>query len=61
MTGEARGFVIMTEGILPVLCLEGVYVDRSIGGLRSNVFIQGIPGHPLDIVTVLSNLSDKRT
>lgn len=47
------------EGELAILRLEGIDVDRSVGGLRSHILIQRIPRHALDIVVVFCDLPDR--
>jgi len=39
MARQSRGLVVLTEGVLAILCLEGVDVDRSIGGLRRDILV----------------------
>lgn len=52
-----RLFIVIVQSILAVLCLERVNMYRSVRGLSSDVFVEGIPGHALDIMTVLGYLS----
>lgn len=40
------------------LVLECVNVDGLVRGLRSNVFVDGIPGDALDEIAVLSYVTD---
>lgn len=54
-------FVVLGEGELAIFGLEGVDMDGSIGGLRGDVFIEGIPSHALDVVIMLCNLADRLT
>jgi hypothetical protein len=53
--------VLLCESIMPIFILQRVDVYRSIGRLSGYVLVQGIPSDSLDVVTVLSNLSHKRT
>jgi hypothetical protein len=50
-------FIVLAQGILPVFCLERVYVDGSIGRLGRNIFVQRIPSDALHVVTMFGNLS----
>lgn len=51
----------MAQCVLPIFGLEGVNMDGSIGRLGSNVFVERIPRHTLDVMAVLSNLPNKRS
>lgn len=59
MASQTRGFIVVTEGILAVFCFERVNVHRSIGRLRSNVFVERIPGNALDVMAMLGDLPDE--
>lgn len=59
MARQSRRLVVLTEGILAVFGLERVYVDGPIGRLRSDVFVEGVPGNALDVVAVLCYLSNE--
>ena len=36
-------------------------MDGTIGGLCCHKLVEGVPGHSLNVVTVLSNLADQLT
>jgi hypothetical protein len=59
MAGEPGSLVVRREGILPVLGLERVDVDGSVGRLCGDVFVERVPGDALDIVTMLGDLTYK--
>jgi hypothetical protein len=59
VAGEPGSLVVGCERILPILGLERVDVDRSVGRLCGNVFVERVPGDALDIVAMLGDLTDK--
>lgn len=46
------------EGELAILGLQAVNVNRAIGRLSRDEFIERIPSHALDVVRVLCDLAD---
>lgn len=59
MAGKSWRLIVLAEGILPILSLERVDVNRSVRRLRCDVLVQRIPGYALNVVAVLGNLTNK--
>lgn len=54
-------FVVLGQCGLPILGLEGVYMNRAIGRLCSNEFVKRVPSNALHVMIMLSNLADHLT
>ena len=50
---------MVVERVLAVFGLERVYMHRSVRRLRRNELVQRVPGHTLDVVTMLCNLANE--
>lgn len=51
-------FAMSGQRELTIFCLQTVYMDRTVGRLGRDEFIQWIPGNALDVVRVLCDLPD---
>ncbi len=49
---------MLTKSELAIFGLQAVDMARSIRRLSGNIFIEGIPGYPLNVVVVLRYLTD---
>jgi hypothetical protein len=56
MAGNPVGSLF--QGEMPILCPQAVYMHRSIRGLCRDVFVQRVPRDALDVMAVLSDLSN---
>lgn len=52
--------MVVGEGILAILCPEGVDMHRTIGRLCCDVLVQRIPSDALDVVAMFGDLAHKR-
>jgi hypothetical protein len=50
-------FAVLGERKLAIFIFQVVDVDGAIRRLCSNIFVEGIPGHALDVVVMLGNLA----
>lgn len=56
MAGNPMGPLF--QGEMPILCPQTVYMHRSVRGLCRDVFVERVPCDALNVVAMLSDLSN---
>jgi hypothetical protein len=49
------------KGTRSIFLFQSVDMDGTVRGLCCHKLVEGIPGHSLNVMTVLSNLADQLT